>query len=195
MTYTIGLQGVRTKQKHAMSRVATLYKDIGQVWGDGLVGTGPGNKAYRSTDPITGLITTVVQIDLTGLAAKGDVAEDVIGLAAGGAAYVYRNVVADNGIIFQYTVTCVELPAGTNITTDIDLTWNANGTRIYDYALGTVSHNLATLVAAETFTSVASTPITANDYLYLAEGNNSHSGGAYNAGQYVFTFYGWPVRT
>ena len=192
--YIAGGPVFNQKQTNAMARVATLYEDIGETWGAGAVSTGPGNKAYRSTDPITGLITTIVQIDLTGLAAKGDVANDAIGLAAGGAAYVYRNVVADNGVIFKYTVTCVELPAGTNITTDIDLTWNSAGDKIYDNPLGSATHNLNTLVAGEHFTSAQDPNLTADDYLYLAEGSNSHSGGAYNAGQYIFTFYGWPVR-
>jgi len=182
------------KTKDAMARVATLYKDIGQTWGAGMLSTGPGNRAFRSTDPITGIIKTVVQIDLTGLAAKGDVAEDVIGLEAGGAAYIYQNVVADNGIIFQYTVSCIELPTGTNTTTDIDLTFNSAADKIYDNPLGTVTHDLDTLVAGETFTSAAASPITANHYLYLVEGSNSHSGGTYTGGQYVFTFYGYPVR-
>ncbi len=184
------------KQKKAMARVATLYEDIGTVWGAGAVGTGPGNAAYRSTDPITGLITTIVQIDLTGLGVKGDAAHDVIGLAAGGAAYIYRNVVANNGIIFKYEVSCIELPTeGTaTITTDIDLTWNSNGERIYDYGLGAETHNLGTLVAGETFTSDADTDLTANDYLYLVEGDTAASTGVYSGGQYVFTFYGYPVR-
>ena len=165
-------------------------------WGAGAISTGPGNKAYRSTDPKTGLITTVLQIDLTGLAVKGDAAHDVIGLAAGGAAYIYRNVVADNGVLFKYTVTCVELPTEetATITTDIDLTWNSNGTRIYDYGLGAETHNLGTLVAGEHFTSAQDPNLTADDYLYLVEGDNAATTGEYSGGQYVFTFYGWSVR-
>ena len=139
------------KQKNAMNMAyfGVNFTDIGQTWGAGAISTGPGNKVYRSTDPTTGIITTVLQIDLTGLAVKGDAAHDVIGLAAGGAAYIYRNVVADNGVLFKYTVTCVELPTEetATITTDIDLTWNSNGTRIYDYGLGAETHNLDTLVA------------------------------------------------
>ena len=184
------------KKKKAVNIVQSPFIELGATWGAGAIGTGPGNKVYRQTDKNTGLIKTVLQIDLTGLAVKGDAAHDVIGLAAGGAAYIYRNVVADNGVIFKYEVTCIELPTeGTaTITTDIDLTWNSNGARAYDYGLGAETHNLGTLVAGETFTSADDTNLTANDYLYLVEGDTAASTGVYNGGQYVFTFYGYPVR-
>ena len=188
--------GLSNKQKTAVNIVQAPFQDVGQVWGAGAVSTGPGNKCYRQTDKNTGMITTVLQIDLTGLAVKGDAAHDVIGLAAGGAAYIYRNVVADNGVIFKYEVSCIELPTQktATITTDIDLTWNSNGTRNYDYGLGAETHNLATLVAGETFTSADDTNLTGGHYLYLVEGDNSASTGVYSGGQYVFTFYGYPVR-
>ena len=33
----------------------------------------------------------------------------------------------------------------------------------------------------------------ANDYLYLTEGDTAATDGVYNAGQFLFTFYGMPV--
>ena len=171
----------------ALARVATLVTDIGQTWGAGAVSTGPGNKAYRSTDPISGIITTEVHIDLTGLKAKG-----------GGTvpAYVYQNVVADNGIIFKQEIICTELPAAGSgtITTDINLAWNSAGTIDYDEAGGTGSEiNTGGLVAGQ-LVEDNTAAITANHYAYLTEGDTAASNGVYNAGQLIIRFYGYKVR-
>ena len=117
----------------AMARVATLVTDIGQTWGAGAIGTGPGNKTFRSTDPISGIITTEVHIDLTGLKAKGGDAGDVIGVGTV-PAYIYQNDVANNGIIFKHEIICTELPAAGSgtVTTDINVAWNSAGTVDYD---------------------------------------------------------------
>ena len=179
-----------TKQTQAMARVATLVTDIGQTWGAGAISTGPGNKSYRSTDPISGLITTVIMVDLTALGGKGGHADDVIGLPAGGAAYVYRNVVADNGIIFKYEISCTELPAAASgaATADIDFCWNASAVLAYDGACGTSEVDVGGLAAGAT-TMIDAPSLTANDYLYLTEGDTAATDGVYNAGQFVITLY------
>ena len=157
--------------------------------------TGPGNKVYRSTDPITGLITTELHIDITGLKAKGSDAADVIGLDSVANAYIYRNVVADNGIIFKYDVSCIKAPTQeiATITQDIDFAWNASGTLEYDGAAGSPEVDTNTLVAGETITIDAAN-LTANDYLYITEGDAAATTGVYSGGQFVITLYGYPVR-
>jgi len=41
--------------------------------------------------------------------------------------------------------------------------------------------------------SVTTPALTANDYLYLVEGDSAASAGVYDAGQFVFRFYGHAV--
>ena len=142
-----------------------------------------------------GIIITQLQIDITGLGGKGDAADDVIGLAAGGAAYIYRNIVADNGIIFKYEISCIELPAAASgaATVDIDFNWNSSATLEYDGAAGTSEVDMGGLAAGQTH-MVDAPALTANDYLYLTEGDDAATDGVYNAGQFLFTFYGVPVN-
>ena len=183
------------KTINAMARVATLVTDIGQTWGAGAIGTGPGNKAYRSTDPISGIITTEVHIDLTGLKAKGGDAGDVIGVGTV-PAYIYQNDVANNGIIFKHEIICTELPAAGSgtITTDINVAWNSSGTIDYDEAGGTGSEiNTGGLVAGQ-LVEDNTAAITANHYAYLTEGDTAASDGVYNAGQLIYRMYGYKVR-
>ena len=72
--------GLTQQQKNAVNIIQTPFIDIAQTWGAGAIGTGTGNKAFRQTDAINGLIITEVHIDLTGLKAKGGDAGDVIGV-------------------------------------------------------------------------------------------------------------------
>tara|TARA_R110002074_G_scaffold282338_2_gene453940 strand:- start:106 stop:717 length:612 start_codon:yes stop_codon:yes gene_type:complete len=184
-----------TKQKHAMARVATLVTDIGQTWGAGAIGTGPGNKAYRSTDPISGMIITEVHIDLTGLKAKGGDAGDAIGLGTT-PAYIYKNVVADNGIIFRQELICVELAAESSgtLTEDINVAWNSAATVDYDEAAGTASEINAGVMVAGQIVTDDTAAITANHYAYLTEGTADGADCVFNAGQFVIRLYGYPVR-
>ena len=143
-----------------------------------------------------GVIITQVKADLTGLGGKGTAADDVIGLPAGGAAYLYRNVVNDNGIIFKYEISCIELPAAASgsATVDIDFAWNSSGSLAYDGAAGTSEVDMGGLAAGQTH-MVDAPGLTADDYLYLTEGDTAATDGVYNAGQYMFTFYGHPLFT
>jgi len=158
--------------------------------------TGPGNAAYRHTDDTTGLIRTEIHVDLTGLKAKGSDAADVIGLDSVNNAYIYQNLVAKNGIIFKYDVSCIKAPTQeiATITQDIDFAWNASGTLEYDGAAGSPEVDTNTLVAGETKTiNVAN--LTANHYLYITEGDTAATTGVYSGGQFVITLYGYAVRT
>jgi hypothetical protein len=179
----------------AMARVATLVTDIGQTWGAGVIGTGAGNKAFRSTDPISGLIITEIHIDLQGLKAKGGDAGDVIGTGTS-PAYIYRNVTGDNGIIFKHEIICTELPASSlgTITTDINVAWNSSGNIDFDEAGGTGSQiNTGGLVAGQLVVDNTAA-ITAGHYAYLTEGDTAASNATYTAGQLIYRMYGYKVR-
>jgi len=138
-------------------------------------------------------IVTQIRIDLTGLACKGDAANDVIGLTGGSKpAYIYRNVTSEGGIPYKMEIACVEVPGeGTaTITTDIDLAWHSSAVLNYDGAAGTAEFNtggFATVGGAHTAISVV-----ADDYLYLVEGDDAATTGIYDAGQFIINIYGYP---
>lgn len=153
-----------------------------------------GPSTFRWND--NGIITTRIEFDITGLAVVGTAANDVIGLAAGGAAYIGRYVVATYGVLFKAELSCIEAPGqGTaTITQDIDIAANASATLIYDGAAGTKRViNTGTLVASETVVNlipVSATALAANDYMYIVEADIAATTGVYNAGQFVLTLYG-----
>jgi hypothetical protein len=155
--------------------------------GVGLIGTSTfgAPKTYRRTE--NGIIITTVKFDLTGLASSGTT-EDAIGLAAGGIAILGRNVVATNGIIFRATLSCIELPAGTTVATDIDIATNSSGTIEYGGAVSTAKLiNGASLAAGQTVQNLVPA-MTANHYLYIVEGTGS--AGTYTGGMFILTMYG-----
>ena len=163
--------------------------------GAGVLGTSGfgAPKTYRRTED--GVIITQIKFDITGLACVGTAANDVIGLAAGGAAYIGRYVVATNGVIFKATMSCIESAGeGTaTITQDIDIASNASGTLIYDGAAGAAKViNGATMVIGQSVVNWVPA-MTANDYLYIVEADTAGTTGVYNAGMYILTLYGHPV--
>ena len=139
-------------------------------------------------------IITTVLIDLTGLANKNDV-DDVIGLAAGGAAYFYKNVVAENGIIYKIEMTCLELPtASSNVGLDIDLVSNSAATRVYDNdgsGYTSVIAAGADMVLGDTLQNLADHGA-ADDYYYLTTGATHTGDSTYTAGKLMIKFYGHP---
>ena len=159
--------------------------------GAGLIGTSTAPQTRRWIE--NGTVVTEIRVDLTGLGVKGDAANDVIGLAAGGAAYLVRNVEdsGGTGIITKMSVQCIELPTeGTaTITTDIDMAWHSSATLAYDSAAGTAELNMAALVKGETFELLAPA-VTANDYLYFVEGDTAASTGVYSGGIFIVTIFG-----
>ena len=187
--------GLSTKQKTAVNIIQTPFINIGQTWGAGAIGTGEAPIAFRQTDAINGLIITEVQIDLTGLKAKGGDAGDVIGLGTK-PAFIYKNEVANNGIIFKHEVLCTEVPASTSgtITTDINVAWASAATIDFDEAVGTGSEiNTGGLVAGQVVVDNTAA-ITANHYAYLTEGDTAASTGTYTSGQLIYRMYGYKVR-
>jgi hypothetical protein len=133
-----------------------------------------------------GVIITQIKIDLTGLASVAT-ANDVIGLAAGGNAYIGRNVVATNGIIFKTQFACIETPAGGD--NDVNVVVNSSGTLAYDGAGGTTYiSNSGDLLAGQTIENLLPA-LTANHYFYLTAGTGD-TAATYTAGMYVLTLYG-----
>lgn len=157
--------------------------------GAGAIGTGVVPRTYRYTRD--GTIITEIQVDLTGLAVKGDAAKDAIGLAAGGACYIGRYVVATCGVVYRVEMTCLEAPGeGTaTITADIDLGAEDVGTTAYDGAVDDVVVNTGGIAAGCTYVNDVPA-LTANDYLYLVEGDTAATTGVYNAGQVIVRLYG-----
>lgn len=157
--------------------------------GAGVIGTGATPVTRRWTE--NGVIVTQIKIDLQGLASVAT-ANDVIGLAAGGVAYIGQNVVATNGIIYAIEMACIEVPAGGD--DDVNLVANASGTLEYDGAGGTTyGINSGDWTAGKV---VANTTqgLTANHYFYLTAGTGD-TAAAYTAGQFVITMYGHALLT
>jgi len=154
----------------------------------GVIGTGAAPATYRWTE--AGVIVTQIKIDLQGLASTAT-ANDVIGLAAGGVAYIGRNVVATNGVIYAIDMACIEVPAGGD--TDINLVANASATLEYDGAGGTTYGVDGGTWTAGKVVSNTTQGLTANHYFYLTAGTGSAA--AYTTGQFVITMYGHALLT
>ncbi len=159
--------------------------------GDGFISTAFAPRTSRRT--VNGTIITEIKIDLDGLAAHAT-ALRAIGLASGGAdAYLGRNVVATNGVIYRVEMACIVVPAGAEADTLL-VAGSAS-----DEAYGETVANTATLcdsagdwVAGKTIVNNAPA-ITTNYYYYLTGGDTN--AGEYSAGQFVIRFYGHPLLT
>lgn len=139
-------------------------------------------------------IITTIKVDLTALGCQGDAANDVIGLPAGGAAYIGKYIAADMGaVIYKAEVDVLEVPGeGTaTITTDIDVAFNASATKIYDNPNGGAGEaNFGGLGNLGTASANLTSHPTNNDYIYLVEGDAGATTGVYNAGKLVIKLYG-----
>ena len=157
--------------------------------GAGAIGTSSfgAPKTYRWIDK--GVIITQIKFDLTGLASVAT-ANDVIGLAAGGVAYIGRNVVATNGVIFKVELSCLETP--TTGDNDVNVVANSSAVLAYDGAGGTTYlSNSGDLLVGQTIQNLVP-GLTANDYYYITAGTGD-TAGTYDAGMYVLTTYGHAV--
>jgi len=157
--------------------------------GAGAIGTGvaPTTRHYS----IDGEIITDIKVDLTGLASVAK-ADDVIGLSTGGAAYIGRNVVATNGVIFKIELICVETPAGGD--NDVNVVANESALLAYDGAGGTTyGVNGGDAVAGQVVQNMVQ-GLTAGHYLYLTAGTGDKAA-AYTAGQFIIRLHGHPVLT
>ena len=176
-----------------MTFTGTITTDVGlaDAHGAGAIGTAFSPRIYRRT--VNDYIITSIHVDLTGLGVYGTSQNDAIGLAAGGAAYLARYVTANWGVVYRVEVICLETPAGSaTITTDIDLASNSSASLAYDDAAGTAECNFGGVAAGATYVDEAP-GLTANDYIYLVEGDTTASTGVYTAGMLIIIFYGHPV--
>jgi hypothetical protein len=155
--------------------------------GAGAIGTAFAPRHFRKT--MDDHIITTIHVDLTGLKVKGDAQNDVIGLGAGGAAYLAQYTSALWGIIYKVEAICLEAPAGTNTTTDIDIALNSSSLE-YDGAAGTAELNFGGMAVACIYTVTTPGSLTDDDYIYLVEGDTAATAGTYTAGQFIFRFYG-----
>ncbi len=139
-------------------------------------------------------IVTTVLVDLTGLANKSDDG-DVIGLAAGGAAYFFKYVAAETGIIHKIEMSCLELPtASSNVGLDIDLFSSSNAARAYDFDISGATQVIAAgadMVLGDTLQNLADHGA-ANDYYYLVTGATHTGDSTHTAGKLMIKFYGHP---
>lgn len=171
-----------------------LKTDVSQdaEYGAGAEGTAFAPRLYRSR--VNDFIITTIHVDLTGLKVKGTAQNDVIGLGAGGAAYLARYVTATWGLVYRIEVICLEAPAGSNTTTDIDIAGNSSASLEYDGAAGAAEMDVGGLAVTAIYTDNAPA-LTANDYIYLVEGDTAASQGTYTAGQLIIKFYGHALLT
>jgi len=140
-----------------------------------------------------GAIVTKIMVNLDGLACQGDAANDAIGLAAGGHAYIGRVVTANVGVLYKAEVACLEVPGQqtATITTDIDVSFNASGTIAYDGAVGADKLNTGGFAnVGMGFVSGIPASVAANDYIYLVEGDTAATTGEYSTGKILITLYG-----
>jgi len=165
--------------------------------GVGTVSTLNGLRPVINIVKLNNVIITTIQVALKGLTSRNDV-DDVIGLAAGGAARLIKVTAAETGQIFKISMSCTELPtASSNVGLDIDLRSAANNTRIYDNDLSGGTSLIAAggnWALGKTIEQNGAVP-TVNHALYLTTGA-AHSGDSvYTAGQLVITLYGHALLT
>jgi hypothetical protein len=163
--------------------------------GEGAIGTGAMGAPQTRRWTKNGVIVTQIKFDITGFGILGDAADEVIGLVAGGIAYIGQNVVATNGVIFRAELSCIVVPGeGTAaITQDIDIATAASGTLEKD-GDGTSARliNTAALIAGETVVNNAPA-LTDAHYYYVVAAADAATTGVYDAGQFILTTYGHPL--
>jgi hypothetical protein len=151
--------------------------------GAGVIGTGVAPTTTRRT--VNGDIITEIKVDVQGLASVST-ANDAIGLAAGGNAYLAQYTTAAFGIIYKIEMICVEVPATGD--TEINLVLNSSGTIAADGAAGTAYGIDSGVWAAGMVVVDLVQSLTANHYFYLAQG--ASTAGTYTSGQFIIRIYG-----
>ena len=147
---------------------------------------------------INGEIITTILVDIHGLLCSGTV-KDVIGEDGAAAAYIGRIVTAKSGIVYKCEMSCIEKPAGSNTSFDIDLVSSTHSRaedQTYDGGGGSAE---LSLIAAGGDWQVGMRKMSAvglnwanlpADYIYLANGSGANSGGTYTAGKFIIKLYG-----
>jgi len=155
-------------------------------YGAGFIGTAYTPTITRRTEG--GVIITQTKFDLTGLSSS-TTANDVIGKGTV-PAFLGRNVVAKNGIIFKVELSCIETPVGGDL--EVNIVSNVAATIDFDGAGGTTYlSDSGALQIGQTIQNLVP-QITANHYFY-ATGGAGGTAHAYTAGQFILTTYGHAV--
>lgn len=140
----------------------------------------------------TGMFVTEVYLDLHAAAVSSKNTDlDVIGEAAGGAAYIGQITAANHGTLVEMSITCVEVPATGD--DDINFATSTAATAIYDDGAAGLAgyvllHNHAGAWTLGETVHLATLPA-ANSYIYLTSGNGD-TAGAYSAGKFLIKMYG-----
>lgn len=142
----------------------------------------------------TGLIKTDVYLDITDLNSKATDL-DIIGQTASGEAWFMQLTAARNGVIFKAIMHCLEIPAGGD--PDIDLYEAVEATGIEDSIITDLDETVlltsqgdATDWATGDDIDFATLP-TADEYLYLVQGDATGTTGTYTGGIFWLEFWGF----
>ena len=189
-TCTTGLYFSGTQTTHISSATAIVTNMPVASAGAGYTAAGvkwvPFGKRGSS-----GLFVTELYIDLGDAAVSSkNTAGDIIGKAAGGAAYVGQITAANHGTVVAIEIICLETPATGD--DDIDFYSATEGTGAYDGAIGDLAEAVVYERAAAWAAGdvkIASALPAANKYLYLTSGNGD-TAGAYSAGKFLIRIYG-----
>jgi hypothetical protein len=176
-----------TTLKNAKLTVGAI---TGGTYGDGALGTEIAPQTF--VQDVGGEIITTLLVDLTGLKSKSN-AERVIGLGAGGDAYLMDYSATNNGILYRAELECLELPtAGSNVNLDIDI----RSIDAEDKAYGNDSSSYRVILNSggdmalgQTIEGLACVP-NDGDYVYISTGAAESGDGTYTAGKIVIRLFG-----
>ena len=147
---------------------------------------------------INGEIITTILVDIQDFLCSGTV-KDVIGEDGAAAAYIGRITTAKNGIVYKIEMACIEKPAGSNTSFDIDLVSSPHSRSEDQTFDGGAGSNELPLITTGTDWLVGMRKMSAvnlnwanlpGDYIYLANGSGANSGGTYTAGKFIIKLYG-----
>ncbi|OFY64774.1 MAG: hypothetical protein A2Y71_06290 [Bacteroidetes bacterium RBG_13_42_15] len=139
----------------------------------------------------SGMFVTELYIDLADAAVTSkNTLNDIIGEAAGGAAYVGQITAANHGTVVAIEIICLETPATGD--DDIDFYSATEATGAYDGLVTDLAEVLfyeraAAWAAGDV--KIASALPAANKYIYLVSGNGD-TAGAYSTGKFLLRIYG-----
>ena len=139
-----------------------------------------------------GEIVTTILVDLTGLKTKAT-AQRVIGLGAGGDAYLLEYKAATNGILYRAELECLELPtAASDVNLDIDIRAIDASDKAYNSNASSyrvILNSGGDMAKGQTIESLSCVPNN-GDYVYMSTGAAESDDATYTAGKIVIRLYG-----
>jgi len=154
-------------------------------------GTGFTSNVQRISE-CNGHVVTDVLVDIAGATSVASDL-DIIGLAAGGQAWVTRVTNATTGLIYRVDMICAEVPVGGAI--DIDLYSADEATGAYNGLVTDLTNQIAVVTSGGVWAAqVSSSQVTgancpdADQYLYITSG--AATAGLYTAGKFVIRLFG-----